>query len=196
MRDETESLPVASLPRFEIRVDHVQVHTDVVGDRNAELIEPSDDGVGLVQVQILDGRRVAPRQRQGQRAGDLEHVGVRPGVVEHEDLLEVIGPLDDGEQVVLALGQQRGGYDDVMDRVVDLVDTDADPRGGQRDEREQRAADRDQHATEPPPLALSVAAAARNVSVERRSRGPKPCGDSDRQLPPRRAARPPARRSP
>ena len=141
---------------------------------------------GVWRSQRLDGHGAPPGQRQAQRAGDLEHVGVPPGVVEHEDLLDVVGALDDGEQVVLALGQQRGRHADVVHRVVDLVEADADPGADERDERQQRRR-RPRSARGAAAAAPACASRRRRrpgtFGVGRRSRAQKPCRDRDRQCP-------------
>ncbi len=124
------------LPEVRRRVHRVQVHSDVVRHRDAQVVEPGDDGVGRVEVQRLDGHGPPSGQRQAQRARDLEDVGAPPGRVEHEDLLGVVGALHDRQEVVLALGEKRRRHRHVMHRMVDLVEADADPPADEGEDRE------------------------------------------------------------
>ena len=87
-------------------------------------------GVWKSSVSIGVGHR---RERQCQCVGDLQDVRVAVGLVEHEDLFAVVGTLDDGKQVVLALGEEPCGYPDVVNRMVDPVEADPDPRTGHQD---------------------------------------------------------------
>ena len=186
VRDERghRELPRGQLPEARCRVDHVQVDADVVADRDAEAVEPGDDGGGGVEAQRLDRDRAAARQRQRQPARDLEDVGVPAGGVEDEDLLAVVRALDDGQQVVLALGQQGGRHRDVVHGVVDAVEADADPRRREEDQGEEAGPGGDQDALEPTAAPWRGSASG--------TVGPSSRGDRVRQSPLRPAARAPA----
>ena len=69
--------------------------------------------------------------------------------MEDEDLLAVIRALDDGQQVVLALGQQGGRHPDVVHGVVDAVEADTDPRRREEDQGEEAGTGGDEDALEP-----------------------------------------------
>ena len=93
-------------------------------------------------------------------------------------LLAVVGALHDGQQVVLALGQQGGRDPDMVHVVVDAPEADADQGGHGGDQGEQRRADDEQGALDQPPAG----------PPRRRRRGRprprRPRGDRDRQRPP------------
>ena len=93
---------------------------------------------GAVQAERREGDRAAVGERQPERLGDLQDVGVPVDGVEDVDLFAVVRALDDGQEVVLALGQQRGGHPDVVHRVVDAVEAEADPRTRHQDQGAER----------------------------------------------------------
>ena len=77
-----------------------------------------------MQAERGEGHGGAASEGEPERLGDLQDVGVPVDVVEDVDLLAVLGSLDDGQEIVLAPGQERGRNADVVHGVVDAVEAD------------------------------------------------------------------------